>query len=175
MRPLRESTGQKGYRVTADLAQPGFSMPVEAVRPQTWLLGPGEPTAVTDHFRFGSDFTFVVDDRADVHINSVDGRFYLGWYPRGRPGTENEGWKIADTAGYSISYGTETPAAVIAAAVAHVLGTSRPARPRTPSGERLRRAAFPGTPFIHTIPLRPCASERRPVEEERHAFGHHRR
>ncbi len=76
------------------------------------------------------DFNLVVDDRADVHVNSKDGRFYLGWFPLGRPGTDGEGWKIAvagtaKVRGYSISFDVETSAAVVAAAVARVLETSR--------------------------------------------------
>jgi hypothetical protein len=94
-----------------------------------WQLGPGEPTAVLDQFSAG-DFHLVVDDRADVHVSSKDGRFYLGWFPLGRPGTDGEGWKIAVTGtarvrGYQISFGVETPADIVAATVARVLATSR--------------------------------------------------
>ncbi|MEF9902061.1 DUF317 domain-containing protein [Streptomyces hirsutus] len=108
---------------------PGFSTTVEALRLSEWQLGPGEPTLVMDQFST-DDFHLVVDDRADVHVNSKDGRFYLGWFPLGRPGTDGEGWKIAVTGtatvrGYSISFDMETPPAVVAAAVAHVLETSR--------------------------------------------------
>ncbi len=84
-----------------------------------------------------ADFTHVVDDRADVHIGSRDGRFYLGYFPNGRPGgldgdwSTDEGWVIAvvDTAnvqGYRMSFGTETPAEIIAAVVARIRATSRP-------------------------------------------------
>lgn len=64
--------------------------------------------------------SLVVDDRADVHVNSADGRFYLGWFPLGRAGTDG-GWKIAVTGtakvrGCSISFDVETPAVVAAAA-----------------------------------------------------------
>ncbi|MEU5086580.1 DUF317 domain-containing protein [Streptomyces sp. NPDC021356] len=57
-------------------------------------------------------------------------RFYLGWFPLGRPGTDGEGWKIAVTGtanvrGYQLSFDTETPADIVAAAVARVLETSR--------------------------------------------------
>ncbi|WP_424885901.1 DUF317 domain-containing protein [Streptomyces sp. SAI-126] len=108
---------------------PGFSTTVEALRLREWQLGPGEPTLVMDQFT-AEDFHLVVDDRADVHVNSADGRFYLGWFPLGRPGTHGEGWKIAVTGtakvpGYSVSFDVETPAAVVAAAVSRILETSR--------------------------------------------------
>jgi hypothetical protein len=117
--------------VTVDVSQPGFSTSVEALRLRSWQLGPGQPTLVTDQFA-DADFKLVVDDRADVHINSRDGRFYLGWFPIGRPGTDGEGWKIAVTGsakvrGYHISFDVETPAEIVAAAVAQVLATSRSA------------------------------------------------
>jgi len=72
------------------------------------------------------DFHLIVDDRADVHVSSKDGRFYLGWFPLGRPGS----WKIAVTGtskvrGYHLSFDTETPADIVAATVASVLETSR--------------------------------------------------
>ncbi|MFI1890259.1 DUF317 domain-containing protein [Streptomyces jumonjinensis] len=116
--------------MTVDVAPPGFSTTVEALRLRTWQLGPGQPTAVINQFS-DIDFKVVVDDRADVHINSKDGRFYLGWFPTGRPGTEGEGWKIAVTGtarvpGYHVSFDTETPAQIVAAAVAAVLAASRP-------------------------------------------------
>ncbi|MFJ7423400.1 DUF317 domain-containing protein [Streptomyces uncialis] len=116
--------------MTVDLSPPGFSTTVEALRLRSWQLGPGQPTLVTDQFT-DADFNLVVDDRADVHINSKDGRFYLGWFPAGRPGTDGEGWKLAVTGtaqvpGYHVSFGTDTPAQVVAAAVAAVLGSSRP-------------------------------------------------
>ncbi|MCP9207158.1 DUF317 domain-containing protein [Streptomyces cucumeris] len=110
---------------------PGFSTTIEALRLREWLIGPSEPMLVMDQFS-ADDFSLVVDDRADVHVNSKDGRFYLGWFPAGRPGTDREGWKIAVTGtaevrGYRISFDTETPADVVAAAVACVLETSRQA------------------------------------------------
>ncbi|MEU1630699.1 DUF317 domain-containing protein [Streptomyces sp. NPDC020096] len=116
--------------MTVAPVSPGFSTTVEALRLREWQLGPGQPTLVTDQFS-AVDFNLVVDDRADVHISSKDGRFYCGWFPQGRPGTDGEGWKIAVTGtakvpGYSITFDTETPAEVVAAAVASVLGTSRP-------------------------------------------------
>ncbi|MFE0889443.1 DUF317 domain-containing protein [Streptomyces rochei] len=108
---------------------PGFSTTVEALRLREWLLGPGQATLVMDQFS-ADDFHLVVDDRADVHVNSKDGSFYLGWFPSGRPGTDGEGWKIAVTGtakvrGYQISFDTETPADVVAAAVERVLETSQ--------------------------------------------------
>ncbi|MGR3936262.1 DUF317 domain-containing protein [Streptomyces sp. BRA346] len=108
---------------------PGFSTTIEALRLREWLIGPGEPMLVIDQF-YADDFNLVVDDRADVHVNSKDGRFYLGWFPSGRPGTDREGWKIAVTGtakarGYRISFDTETPADVVAAAVTRALETSR--------------------------------------------------
>ncbi|MGW4432030.1 DUF317 domain-containing protein [Streptomyces tendae] len=115
--------------MTEPSARLGFSSTVEALRLRDWLLGPGQATLVTDQFS-ADDFHVVVDDRADVHVNSTDGRFYLGWFPLGRPGTEGEGWKIAVTGtatvrGYQMTFDTETPADVVAAAVARVLETSR--------------------------------------------------
>ncbi|MFI7102791.1 DUF317 domain-containing protein [Streptomyces sp. NPDC050161] len=116
--------------MTVEVSTPGFSTTVEALRLHSWKLGPGQPTLVTDQFT-ATDFKLVVDDRADVHINSRDGRFYLGWFPSGRPGTDGEGWKLAvtgtaDTPGYSAAFDTETPAEIVAAAVARVLATARP-------------------------------------------------
>lgn len=110
-------------------AGPGFSTTVEALRLREWQLGPGQPTLVLDQFS-AEDFHLIVDDRADVHVSSKDGRFYLGWFPLGRPGTDGEGWKIAVTGtakvrGYHLSFDTETPADIVAAAVACVLDTSR--------------------------------------------------
>lgn len=107
---------------------PGFSVTTEALRLREWQLGPGQSTVVMDQFS-ADDFTVIVDDRADVHVSSKDGRFYLGWFPLGRPGTNGEGWKIAVTGtakvpGYQLSFDTETPADVVAAAVAGVLRTS---------------------------------------------------
>ncbi|MDX3854885.1 DUF317 domain-containing protein [Streptomyces sp. AK02-01A] len=109
---------------------PGFSTTAEALRLHVWQLGPGQPSLVTDLFS-PELFHLVVDDRADVHINSRDGRFYLGWFPSGRPGTDGEGWKLSVTGtasapGYSISFDTETPAEIVAIAVHHVLAGSRP-------------------------------------------------
>ncbi|WP_432104104.1 DUF317 domain-containing protein [Streptomyces sp. bgisy091] len=108
---------------------PGFSTTVEALRLRQWQLGPGQSAQVMDQFS-AEDFHLVVDDRADVHVSSKDGRFYLGWFPLGRPGTDSEGWKIAVTGtaevpGYHVSFDTETPADIVAAAVARVLETSR--------------------------------------------------
>ncbi|WP_380791269.1 DUF317 domain-containing protein [Streptomyces albidoflavus] len=115
--------------MTATPPSPGFSTSVGALRLREWQLGPGQPTLVMDQFS-AHDFNLVVDDRADVHVNSKDGRFYLGWFPLGRPGAEGEGWKIAVTGtakvrGYQISFGTETPADIVAVAVARVLDTAR--------------------------------------------------
>ncbi|MGW2822146.1 DUF317 domain-containing protein [Streptomyces sp. NPDC001443] len=107
----------------------GFSTTVEALRLREWNLGPGQATLVMDQFS-AEDFHLIVDDRADVHVSSKDGRFYLGWFPLGRSGTDGEGWKIAVTGtakvrGYRLSFDTETPAEIVAAAVARVLETSR--------------------------------------------------
>lgn len=109
---------------------PGFSTTVKALKVRDWQLGPGQPTLVMDRFS-SEDFHMVVDDRADVHVNSKDGRFYLGWFPLGHPGADGEGWKIAVTGttrvpGYSISFDTETLADIVAAAVTQVLETTRP-------------------------------------------------
>ncbi|MGW9497463.1 DUF317 domain-containing protein [Streptomyces prasinus] len=110
--------------------RPGFSTVVEALQLRGWLLGPGQPALVMEQFS-ADGFHVVVDDRADVHVNSKDGRFYLGWFPNGRPGAEREGWKLAVTGtakmpGYQISFDVETPADLVAATVARVLETSRP-------------------------------------------------
>ncbi|MCQ9179188.1 DUF317 domain-containing protein [Streptomyces sp. IBSBF 2953] len=107
----------------------GVSTTVEALWLREWLLGPGEPMLVMDQFS-AEDFHLVVDDRADVHVNSADGRFYLGWFPLGRPGADGEGWKIAVTGtskvrGYSLTFDAERPAAVVAASMASILETSR--------------------------------------------------
>ncbi len=68
--------------MTAAPQGPGFSTTVEALRLREWLLGPAQATLVMDQFS-ADDFHLVVDDRADVHVNSKDGRFYLGWFPLG--------------------------------------------------------------------------------------------
>ncbi|MBK3634841.1 DUF317 domain-containing protein [Streptomyces sp. NPDC056039] len=112
----------------------GFATTVEALRLREWQLGPGQPTLVMDQFS-AEDFHLIVDDRADVHVSSKDGRFYLGWFPLGRPGTDGEGWKIAVSGtakvpGYHLSFDIETPADIVAAAVARVLETSRRVRQR---------------------------------------------
>ncbi|GAA1929462.1 DUF317 domain-containing protein [Streptantibioticus ferralitis] len=113
-----------------EAARPGFSTTVEALRLRSWRLGPGQPNTVIGQFD-AEDFTLIVDGRADVHISSKDSRFSLGWFPLGRPGTEEEGWKLAVTGtntvpGYSISFDTETPAEIVATTVAKVLATSQP-------------------------------------------------
>ncbi|WP_437062154.1 DUF317 domain-containing protein [Streptomyces sp. enrichment culture] len=107
----------------------GFSTTGEALRPRERQLGPGQPTLVMDQFS-AEDFHLIVDDRADVHVSSKDGRFCLGWFPLGRPGTDGEGRKMAVTGtaqvrGYHLSFDTETPAGIVAATVARVLETSR--------------------------------------------------
>ncbi|MFB7630471.1 DUF317 domain-containing protein [Streptomyces sp. NPDC056149] len=115
--------------MTVAPGSPGFSTTFEALRVREWQLGPGQPMHVMDQFSV-DDFNLVVDDRADVHVNSKDGRFYLGWFPHGRPGADGEGWAISVTGtakerGYHIAFDTETPAEIVAAAVARVLATSR--------------------------------------------------
>ncbi|MET9296600.1 DUF317 domain-containing protein [Streptomyces sp. NPDC003077] len=116
--------------VTVEVPTPGFSRSADALRLRGWRLGAGQPTLVTDLFT-SEFFNLVVDDRGDVHVNSQDGRFYLGWFPGGRPGTDGEGWKLAVTGtakipGYSVSFHTETPAEIVAATVTRILTTSRP-------------------------------------------------
>ncbi|MEV5605511.1 DUF317 domain-containing protein [Streptomyces sp. NPDC052299] len=108
---------------------PGFSTTIDALRLHDWQLGPGQPTLVTAQFS-AVDFHLIVDDRGDVHISSKDGRFYLGWFPGGRSGTDGEGWTVAvagtaEVPGYRMAFDTETPADIVAAAVACVLATSR--------------------------------------------------
>lgn len=115
--------------MTVAPAGPGFSTTIEALRLREWQLGRSRPSLVTDQFS-ADDFHLIVDDRADVHISSKDGRFYLGWFPGGRPGTDGEGWTIAVTGtaevpGYCMSFDTETPADLVAAVVERVLATSR--------------------------------------------------
>ncbi|WP_405928036.1 DUF317 domain-containing protein [Streptomyces griseus] len=115
--------------MTIASADPGFSTTSEALRLREWQLGRSQPSLVTDQFS-ADDFHLIVDDRADVHISSNDGRFYLGWFPSGRPGTDGEGWTIAVTGtaevpGYCMSFDTETPAELVAAVVERVLATSR--------------------------------------------------
>ncbi|MFF7899675.1 DUF317 domain-containing protein [Streptomyces sp. NPDC088817] len=115
--------------MTVAPVSPGFSTTVEALRLREWQLGPGRPTLVMDQFS-ADDFNVVMDDRADVHVSSKDGRFYLGWFPLGRPGTDGESWKIVVTGtakvrGYQVSFDTETPAEIVAATVARVLETAR--------------------------------------------------
>jgi Domain of unknown function (DUF317) len=116
--------------VTVDVAQARFATTVEALRLRSWKLGPGQSALVTDQFT-DADFKLVVDDRADVHIDSRDRRFYLGWFPMGRPGSAGDGWMIAVTdsakvPGYRMSFDIEPPAEIVAAAVSQVLATSQP-------------------------------------------------
>ncbi|MGQ4484334.1 DUF317 domain-containing protein [Streptomyces sp. SAS_281] len=117
-------------------AQPGFATTVAAPRLRSWKLGAGQPMEVLDQFK-DADFTHVVDDRGDVHVSSRDGRFYLGYFPNGRPGgadedwVSGEGWAIAITGttnvpGYRMAFGTDTPAEIVAAAVAGILAPTRP-------------------------------------------------
>ena len=117
-------------------AQPGFTTTVAALRLRSWKLGAGQPMEVIDQST-DADFTHIVDDRADVHVSSRDGRFYLGYFPDGRPGgadedwVTGEGWVIAitgtaDVPGYRMAFGTDTPAEIVAAGVARILATSRP-------------------------------------------------
>lgn len=67
-----------------DAARPGFATTVAALRLRSWKLGAGQAMEVVDQFS-EADFTHIVDDRADVHVSSHDGRFYLGYFPNGRP------------------------------------------------------------------------------------------
>ncbi|MEU4176405.1 DUF317 domain-containing protein [Streptomyces sp. NPDC026589] len=117
-------------------AQPGFATTVAALRLRSWKLGAGQPMEVIDQFS-DADFTHIVDDRADVHVSSRDGRFYLGYFPNGRPGgadedwVTGEGWVITVTGtagvlGYRMAFGTDTPAEIVAAVVARILATSQP-------------------------------------------------
>lgn len=119
-----------------DAAQPGFATTVAALRLRSWKLGVGQAMDVIDHLS-DADFTHIVDDRADVHVSSCDGRSYLGHFPTGRPGGQDEdwvtgeGWVIAVTGtakvpGYRIAFGTNTPAEIVAGVVASILSTSRP-------------------------------------------------
>nr|WP_203722543.1 DUF317 domain-containing protein [Streptomyces coelicoflavus] len=119
-----------------DAAQPGFATTVAALRLRSWRLGAGQPMEVLDQFS-DADFTHIVDDRADVQVSSRDSRFYLGYFPTGRPGgpdedwVSGEGWVIAVTGtatvpGYRIAFGTDTPAGIVAGVVASILSTSRP-------------------------------------------------
>ncbi|WP_392675262.1 hypothetical protein [Streptomyces sp. LN785] len=59
--------------MTVAPAGPGFSTTTEALRLRDWQLGPGQPTLVTGQFS-ADDFHLIVDDRADVHVSSKDGR-----------------------------------------------------------------------------------------------------
>ncbi|WP_329167211.1 DUF317 domain-containing protein [Streptomyces sp. NBC_01267] len=127
---LPEPQVREVFAVNFPSTSPGFSTATDALKVHTWQLGPGQPTLVLDQFS-AEDFHMVVDDRADVHVNSKDGRFYLGWFPLGRPGGDGEGWKIAVTGttkvpGYSISFDAATPADIVAATVTCVLETAHP-------------------------------------------------
>ncbi|KNB53476.1 DUF317 domain-containing protein [Streptomyces caatingaensis] len=119
--------------MTIETTTPGFRTTLAALRLREWPIGPGQATRVLAQFD-AEDYHFVVDDRADVHVSSKDGRLYLGYFPEGRPGTDGEGWKIAvtgtaDVPGWAASFEPETPAELIAAFVAAVISTSRPAAP----------------------------------------------
>ncbi|WP_432112642.1 DUF317 domain-containing protein [Streptomyces sp. S1] len=118
--------------MTVELSSAGFRTTIEHLRLRSWLLGPGQPSEVIDTFPAANgDFTVVVDDRADTHIASADGRFYFGYFPDGRPGAEREGWVIAVTGtakvpGYRIVFDPHTPARLVAAALSEVLATAAP-------------------------------------------------
>ncbi|MEU1819930.1 DUF317 domain-containing protein [Streptomyces roseifaciens] len=119
--------------MTIETTTPGFRTTLTALRLREWQIGPGQATRVLGQFD-ADEYHFVVDDRADVHGSSKDGRLYLGYFPEGRPGTDGEGWKIAvtgtaDVPGWAASFEPETPAELIAAFVAAVISTSRPAAP----------------------------------------------
>lgn len=117
--------------VTVELPNAGFRTTIEKLRLHSWLLGPGQPTEVIDCFpEANGDFTLIVDDRADTHISSADGKLYLGWFPNGRPGAEDEGWVLAVTGtaqvpGYRVVFDPQTPARLVAATVSEVLATAR--------------------------------------------------
>ncbi|GAA1159740.1 DUF317 domain-containing protein [Streptomyces hebeiensis] len=105
-----------------------FSTTIEALRLRGWQLGPGQPTLDTDQFS-AEDFDLIVDDRADVDVSSMVGRFYLGWSPLDCPGSDDEGREnaVASTAevgGYYLFFDTETSADIVAVAVARVLETA---------------------------------------------------
>ncbi|MFJ9151788.1 DUF317 domain-containing protein [Streptomyces sp. NPDC102270] len=113
-----------------DAAHSGFATTIAALRIRSWKLGAGQPMEVIDQFS-EPDFTHIVDDRGDVHVSSRDGRFYLGYFPNGRPGGADEDWVIAVTGtanvpGYRMAFGTDTPAEIVAGVVSRILSTSRP-------------------------------------------------
>lgn len=122
--------GERGDAVTVELSSAGFRTTTERLRLHDWLLGPGQATEVIDAFPAANgDFHFIVDDRADTHIASADGRFYLGHFPAGRPGAEREGWVLAVTGtartpGYKIVFDPDTPARLVARTVSEVLATA---------------------------------------------------
>ncbi|MFI9202200.1 DUF317 domain-containing protein [Streptomyces sp. NPDC053048] len=116
--------------MTIKLPTPGFHTTIQALRLREWPLGPGNANNVLDQFH-DTDYKFVVDDRADVHIASKDGRLYLGYFPDGRPGGQGEGWKIAVTGtehvrGWTATFEPDTPAELVAAFVNAVISGSRP-------------------------------------------------
>ena len=116
--------------MTVEVSSAGFRTTTKRLRLHNWLLGPGQATDVIDTFPAANgDFHFVVDDRADTHIASADGRFYLGHFPQGRPGAEREGWVLAVTGtartpGYKIVFEPDTPARLVAQTVSAVLATA---------------------------------------------------
>ncbi|CAM5325004.1 DUF317 domain-containing protein [Streptomyces abikoensis] len=119
--------------MTIETTTPGFRTTLAALRLREWQIGLGQATRVLNQFD-ADEYHFVVDDRADVRVSSKDGRLYLGYFPEGRPGTDSEGWKIAITGtaevpGWAASFEPDTPADLIAAFVAAVISTSRPAAP----------------------------------------------
>jgi hypothetical protein len=81
--------------VAVPTESPGFSTQIEALRLREWHLGPGDAHLVLGLFST-ADFQVVVDDRAD-----------------------------SDEPGFSMEFGTATPAGVVAAAVARVLEPPR--------------------------------------------------
>ncbi|MFD3997884.1 DUF317 domain-containing protein [Streptomyces sp. NPDC058548] len=117
--------------MTVELSSAGFRTTTERLRLHDWLLGPGQATEVIDTFPAANgDFHFIVDDRADTHIASADGRFYLDHFPAGRPGAEHEGWVLAVTGtartpGYRIAFDPHTPAHLVARTVSEVLATAK--------------------------------------------------
>ncbi|QXE38831.1 DUF317 domain-containing protein [Streptomyces sp. GMY02] len=124
-------TGGRGpYRLTAEGESFLAGVLDAPALPARGAPGPAGGLRPTPSARPRSPCSPPRPDRADVHVGSKDGCFYLGWFSNGRPGTDGEGWTIAVTGtaempGYRLSFDTETLADIVAAAVARVLETSR--------------------------------------------------
>ncbi|GAA4947650.1 hypothetical protein GCM10023205_04510 [Yinghuangia aomiensis] len=108
---------------------PASSAPAAPVATDRWIRGAGTPYPVFD-LLVVDGWTLVLDDLADMHCASPDGRVYVGYLaasPRPRPG---DVWHVSVEAadglpGWEQTFHRDVPAEVIAGLV-HALLTTAP-------------------------------------------------